>query len=194
MLNPQFAEATMNIANNFARKKYARTRQAEDIAMTGLEYIIRYHKNNDMPSTWYICRNVIKAAQNAGYKKKVKPVNDEYTAIPSTCSCSIPPVEAIEDALNPDTTEYLTHYLNPLESLLEGEEIRMLRSSPIISAQLKLVIDGMLDGQKFKQVCQTLGKSAPRVRHNIHAETASYFAKVATNAANVKKSINPVYS
>lgn len=194
MLNPQFAEATMNIANDFARKRYARTRQAEDIAMTGLEYIIRYHKTNYMPSTWYICRNVIKAAQNAGFKKKVKPTNDEYTAIPTSCICSIPPVEEIEDAWNPDTTEYLTHYLNPLESLIEGEEIRMLRRSPIISAQLKLVIDGMMDGQKFKQVCQTLGKSAPRVRHNIHAEAASYFAKVATDSADVKKANNPVYS
>ena len=175
MLNNQHAAATMKIAIDFAQKRYCRTGQAEDIAMAGIEYIIRYNKTSTMPSRWYIYRNVIKAGQDAGYKKKAEQHDPIYTAIPTSCNSGISPVECIADIWNPNTEEYLSHYPNPLESLLEGEEIRMLRRSPIISAQLKMVIDGMMVGQNFKEVCQSLGRSAPRVRHSIRVEAGRYF-------------------
>ncbi len=82
MLNNQHAAATMKIAIDFAQKRYWRSGQAEDIAMAGIEYIIRYNKTSTMPSRWYICRNVIKAGQDAGYKKKAEQHDQIYTAIP----------------------------------------------------------------------------------------------------------------
>ena len=81
MLNNQHAAATMKIAIDFAQKRYCRTGQAEDIAMAGIEYIIRYNKTSTMPSRWYIYRNVIKAGQDAGYKKKAEQHDPIYTAI-----------------------------------------------------------------------------------------------------------------